>query len=63
MLLSTVFLWTLRNGMGLANIPGPIQQLIIGALLVAGVLLSNFLGGRIDIAGPRKLAKTEPSAP
>ncbi len=42
-LVSTLFLWTLRNGMGLANIAGPIQQLIIGVLLLAAVLLSNFL--------------------
>jgi len=61
-LLSTLFLWTLRNGMGLANIPGPIQQLIIGALLVSGVLASNFLGGRIR-PRPRKKATTGPSAP
>ncbi len=45
-LVSTLFLWTLRNGMGLANIAGPIQQLIIGVLLLAAVLLSNFLGRR-----------------
>jgi rhamnose transport system permease protein len=41
---SILFLWTLRNGMGLANIAGPIQQLIIGALLIAAVLVSNFAG-------------------
>jgi rhamnose transport system permease protein len=40
--LATLFLWTLRNGMGLANIAGPIQQLIIGVLLLASVLVSNF---------------------
>ena len=42
-LVSTLFLWTLRDGMGLANIAGPIQQLIIGVLLLAAVLLSNLL--------------------
>jgi rhamnose transport system permease protein len=41
-LFSILFLWTLRNGMGLANIAGPIQQLIVGALLIAAVLISNF---------------------
>lgn len=45
-LVSTLFLWTLRNGMGLANIAGPIQQLIIGALLVGSVLVSNLLARR-----------------
>ena len=41
---SILFLWTLRNGMGIANIAGPIQQLIIGLLLVSAVLVSNFTG-------------------
>jgi len=45
-LVATLFLWTLRNGMGLANIAGPIQQLIIGALLVGSVLVSNLLARR-----------------
>ncbi len=43
-LASILFLWTLRNGMGLANIAGPIQQLIIGVLLISAVLASNFAG-------------------
>lgn len=40
--ISILFLWTLRNGMGLANIVGSIQQLIIGVLLILSVLISNF---------------------
>jgi rhamnose transport system permease protein len=40
--ISILFLWTLRNGMGLANIVGSIQQLIIGILLIIAVLISNF---------------------
>ncbi len=44
-LVSVLFLWTLRNGMGLANIAGPIQQLIIGSLLIAAVIISNFSAG------------------
>jgi rhamnose transport system permease protein len=51
-LVSTLFLWTLRNGMGLANIAGPIQQLIIGALLVGSVLVSNLLARRQAGARP-----------
>jgi len=39
--LSILFLWTLRNGMGLANIAGPIQQLIIGILLIISIIISN----------------------
>ncbi|HUX50958.1 MAG TPA: ABC transporter permease [Spirochaetia bacterium] len=40
-LLSILFLWTLRNGMGLANIAGPVEQLIIGVFLVTSVIISN----------------------
>ncbi len=36
--LSLVLLGTLRNGMGLANIGGPTQTVVLGALLVLGVL-------------------------
>jgi len=39
--LSILFLWTLRNGMGLANITGEVQELIIGVLLIASILISN----------------------
>ena len=31
-------LGTLRNGMGLANVPGPTQTVVFGALLIIGVL-------------------------
>jgi len=51
-LLSIVFLWTLRNGMGLANITGEVQELIIGVLLIAGILLSNV--SRLRVARARK---------
>jgi rhamnose transport system permease protein len=40
-ILSILFLWTLRNGMGLANITGEVQELIIGVLLIASILISN----------------------
>jgi rhamnose transport system permease protein len=46
-LLAILFLWTLGNGMGLANIAGPVQQLIIGVLLVVSVVISNLSGGRM----------------
>lgn len=36
--LALFLLGTIRNGMGLANIPGPTQTVVLGALLVAGVL-------------------------
>jgi rhamnose transport system permease protein len=37
--LALFLLGTIRNGMGLANIPGPIQTVVLGALLTLGVLL------------------------
>ena len=36
--LALFLLGTLRNGMGLANVPGPIQTVVFGALLILGVL-------------------------
>jgi rhamnose transport system permease protein len=36
--LALMLLGTIRNGMGLANIGGPTQTVVLGALLVAGVL-------------------------
>lgn len=36
--LALILLGTIRNGMGLANIGGPTQTVVLGALLVAGVL-------------------------
>lgn len=41
-LLALLLLGTLKNGMGLANFPGPVQTLIIGALLVASVAIPRF---------------------
>jgi rhamnose transport system permease protein len=38
-LLALLLLGTLTNGMGLANFAGPVQTLVIGALLVAAVLI------------------------
>jgi rhamnose transport system permease protein len=40
-LLALVLLGTLRNGMGLANFPGPVQTLAIGLLLIVSVLASQ----------------------
>jgi rhamnose transport system permease protein len=40
--LSVLLLGTLTNGMGLANVPGPIQTVVFGSLLVLSVLVSNF---------------------
>jgi rhamnose transport system permease protein len=44
--LALLLLGTIRNGMGLANIPGPTQTVVLGLLLIVGVLrplLANFL--------------------
>jgi rhamnose transport system permease protein len=40
-LLALLLLGTLKNGMGLANFAGPVQTLVIGALLVAAVLIGQ----------------------
>jgi len=42
--LSLFLLGTLRNGMGLANVPGPTQTVVFGALLILGVLRPIVLG-------------------
>ena len=36
--LALFLLGTIRNGMGLANIPGPTQTVVLGGLLIVGVL-------------------------
>jgi rhamnose transport system permease protein len=40
-LLSLLLLGTLKNGMGLANLPGSVQTLVIGTLLVVSVLIAQ----------------------
>jgi rhamnose transport system permease protein len=58
--LALILLGTLRNGMGLANFPGPVQTLIIGLLLVASVLASQSvlrLGAHLGAIRVRRRAK------
>lgn len=59
--LSILFLWTLRNGMGLANIAGPIQQLIIGVLLIVSIIISNL--SQMDMVIRYRAKKSGLSAP
>jgi rhamnose transport system permease protein len=40
-LLSLLLLGTLKNGMGLANVAGSVQTLVIGTLLIASVLIAQ----------------------
>jgi rhamnose transport system permease protein len=61
--LSLLLLGTLRNGMGLANIGGPTQTVVLGLLLVLGVLTPLLGRARAAlgmlaaaIAGPRRQA-------
>jgi rhamnose transport system permease protein len=56
-LLALLLLGTLKNGMGLANFPGPVQTLIIGALLVASVAIPRFARLRFHL----RSADREPS--
>jgi rhamnose transport system permease protein len=39
--LSLLLLGTLQNGMGLANVPGSVQTLVIGTLLIVSVLIAQ----------------------
>lgn len=39
LVLSILLLGTIQNGMGLANIAGPIQTLVIGLILVASIVV------------------------
>lgn len=40
-LLSLLLLGTLKNGMGLANVPGSVQTLVIGTVLIVSVLIAQ----------------------
>jgi rhamnose transport system permease protein len=56
-LLALLLVATLRNGMGVANIPGSIQNIVIGVLLLAAILagnLSRAVRGRTVAAGGAK---------
>ncbi len=47
--LALFLLGTIRNGMGLANIPGPTQTVVLGGLLVIGVLHPALSGGPTNL--------------
>lgn len=54
--LALFLLGTMRNGMGLANIAGPTQTIVLGALLIAGVLrpaLFRMTGRAYRLLSPR----------
>jgi rhamnose transport system permease protein len=65
--LAFILVAVLRNGMGLANIAGPAQDIVVGGLLVGAILAGNILraaqGGalsRARLRRPRKeVAQTE----
>jgi rhamnose transport system permease protein len=50
--LALLLLGTIRNGMGLANIGGPIQTVVLGALLVGGVLRPAFAAALVRLRRP-----------
>jgi len=51
--LALLLLGTLKNGMGLANLPGPVQTLIIGSVLVVSVTIPQLSRLRLRLrAGP-----------
>jgi len=60
-LLALVLIGTARNGMGLANTPGPVQTLVIGTVLVVSVLLPQLL--RLGRAFARQRRFVQPLQP
>jgi rhamnose transport system permease protein len=54
LILSIVLLGTIQNGMGLANIQGPVQTLVIGLILVASIVVPAIIGA---ISGAASRAK------
>jgi rhamnose transport system permease protein len=53
--LALFLLGTIRNGMGLANIGGPTQTVVLGGLLVAGVLRPVAVSAAARLTHPAKL--------
>jgi len=54
--LALFLLGTIRNGMGLANIGGPTQTVVLGLLLVGGVLRPAFAAGLARLRRPAESA-------
>jgi rhamnose transport system permease protein len=44
LILSILLLGTIQNGMGLANIQGPVQTLVIGLILIASIVVPVAIG-------------------
>lgn len=60
-LFALILLGTLRNGMGLANFPGPVQTLVIGLLLVGSVLANQWTGPMARRFLPKvRMVRTKP---
>jgi rhamnose transport system permease protein len=59
--LALFLLGTIRNGMGLANIPGPTQTVVLGGLLIVGVLSPMFSATTSHLRSllPRRINKRE----
>ena len=65
--LALFLLGTLRNGMGLANVPGPTQTVVFGALLIVGVLrpviarlIAHALRSGVPVPPRRELGRRPP---
>lgn len=54
LILSILLLGTIQNGMGLANIQGPVQTLVIGLILIASIVVPAAIGA---IGGAASRAK------
>ncbi|MDR3376490.1 MAG: ABC transporter permease [Ancalomicrobiaceae bacterium] len=58
--LALFLLGTIRNGMGLANIGGPTQTVVLGSLLVAGVLRPAAAAALARLSNPARLKAAGP---
>ncbi len=56
--LALLLLGTLKNGMGLANLPGPVQTLIIGGVLVVSVAIPQLARLRRHLRRPASFTGT-----
>jgi rhamnose transport system permease protein len=61
--LALLLLGTLKNGMGLANMPGPVQTLIVGGVLVASVTIPQLRRLRLRLGAGTVAATTQAGLP
>jgi rhamnose transport system permease protein len=61
LILAILLLGTIQNGMGLANIAGPVQTLVIGLILIASIMFPIIVGAVGDAFRSKSLAGGSPA--